>query len=380
VFQQLNRWWQAFIIVLLVLILATIPFWVWDIDMTVQQIFFDPDRGGWYLQEHPFWKSIYQYGIFPGLVMSLMALFTVAASYWRVQWQRLRKPALLLVFALMLGPGLIINLVFKDYYGRPRPRQVEAFGGTDTYTPVWVYSTSGGKSFPCGHGAIGFYMAIPFLFLRNTRKKLAWSFLILGTAYGLLLSFARVAAGGHFTSDVLWAAGMVWLAAIAVSKWIRLDEPSKAPSSKKQARRMSWLIGGILPVITVGLLLATPYVSAKKYTLTNEQLTPFKTSGVELIFDEALLDIREGSAFEVEYQANGFGFPNSKVRPQWSAETGKFYLKKTGWFTEMHIDATITLPPDYPFKISLGSGEIKNEYLPDHVQIFHSEATKKPDY
>jgi lipid A 4'-phosphatase len=47
------------------------------------------------------------------------------------------RAALFLVATLALGPGLITNLTFKDHWGRPRPIDVQQFGGADHFTPWW---------------------------------------------------------------------------------------------------------------------------------------------------------------------------------------------------------------------------------------------------
>jgi hypothetical protein len=42
----------------------------------------------------------------------------------------MRMYGLFILLSVILGPGLLVNLVFKDHWGRPRPRQVVALGGT----------------------------------------------------------------------------------------------------------------------------------------------------------------------------------------------------------------------------------------------------------
>jgi hypothetical protein len=38
---------------------------------------------------------------------------------------------------LAIGPGLIVNGVLKSFWGRPRPIQVDLFGGTAPFEPAW---------------------------------------------------------------------------------------------------------------------------------------------------------------------------------------------------------------------------------------------------
>lgn len=356
------NYWKTIIIIFISCLLLSVPFWVYDLDIKVQQQFFDR-AGGWYLQDAPFWKAIYLYGVFPGLLVALISLFAIGASYWNVKFSSIRKPALFLVFSLVLGPGLLVNLIFKDHYGRPRPREIVEFGGTEAYAAPLVYSNSGGKSFPCGHGAIGFYLALPFLFLRKTNKKLAYIILVTGTLFGILISYARVISGGHFTSDVFWAAGMVWMAALAVASWLRLHEPVKQ-RSKAYARRMFILIGVLLPIITVGLLLATPYFSSKQIDLprdTNHLVT--------LKFEDTIVQVKEGEDLSIQYEVNGFGFPNSRVEQRWMEEEHTFMLEKSGWFSELSINATITVPEEGHYLLKMNEGKLILQQRPSNLEI-----------
>ncbi len=55
-----------------------------------------------------------------------------------------RKLALLLCLLAML-PGLLVNQVLKENWGRARPAQVTEFGGERRFTPAFVYSDQGGR-------------------------------------------------------------------------------------------------------------------------------------------------------------------------------------------------------------------------------------------
>jgi|LGVE01.1.fsa_nt_gb membrane-associated PAP2 superfamily phosphatase len=102
-------------------------------------------------------------------------------------------PALFLLFLMIWGPLFIVNVTFKDCWGRPRPDQIESFGGNEKYLLVWYKGVSGkGKSFPSGHASAGFYLFAPFFFLRKRFKKWALFFLFLGLGYGSLMGIGRV--------------------------------------------------------------------------------------------------------------------------------------------------------------------------------------------
>ena len=52
-------------------------------------------------------------------------------SWWRSPGVPGRA-AVFLVLSLLLGPGLLVNVILKDNWGRPRPGSVVEFGGTQS--------------------------------------------------------------------------------------------------------------------------------------------------------------------------------------------------------------------------------------------------------
>ena len=83
-------------------------------------------------------------------------------------------------------------------------------------------------------------------------------------------------AGGHFASDVIWSGLIVWLIALIGYYLFRADKPNEIPvlsssDQKKKARRITLVTGILLPVITLGMILATPYISSKEFHLSNAE-------------------------------------------------------------------------------------------------------------
>ena len=48
---------------------------------------------------------------------------------------------LYLLLVLILGAGLIVNVIFKDDSGRARPRDITEFGGSEQFTPAFVVTS-----------------------------------------------------------------------------------------------------------------------------------------------------------------------------------------------------------------------------------------------
>lgn len=124
------------------------------------------------------------------------------------------------VFAVTLVVGvlaLIINL--KTELDRPRPVQIQEFGGELTYQPPFGSdpACSGCKSFPSSAAGFGFLMATPFFVLRRAYPNGARSLLAAGLAWGAFIGYGRVVAGAHWATDILWSATIVLLVATIVS-------------------------------------------------------------------------------------------------------------------------------------------------------------------
>jgi len=192
-----------FLIPLFILWCLTMAFWFTDADIALQNAFYSADKGLHLKNSNP-WKLLYDYGNIPGLLLGVASVIVLALGFAKGKALRYRKIALFLVILLALGPGLITYCIFKDHWGRPRPGQLEIFGGTEELLPVWVRGGPGAeKSFPSGHVSIGFYLFAPFFFLRRHAKRWAIFFLALGIGYGIFMGIGRMAQGGHFASDVV---------------------------------------------------------------------------------------------------------------------------------------------------------------------------------
>jgi len=111
---------------------------------------------------------------------------------------------------LALGPGLIVNGVLKSFWGRPRPIQVDLFGGAAPFEPAWKIGGAclSNCSFVSGEAASAMWL-IGLAMLAPPRYRPALAGTIGALAFALSLN--RIAFGGHFLSDVLiaWAITLV---------------------------------------------------------------------------------------------------------------------------------------------------------------------------
>ena len=127
-----------------------------------------------------------------------------------------------LLVTLILSAGVLTNLTFKSYWGRPRPVVVTQFNGPDQFVAWWDPRGSCGRncSFFSGEGATAFWTYAPAALAPPAWRPLAYA---AATLFGVTTSVLRMAFGGHFFTDVA-AAGlvtfiMVWLAYAFIYRW-----------------------------------------------------------------------------------------------------------------------------------------------------------------
>ncbi len=182
-----------------------------DIDLALSARFYTPEVS-WHIDGSRGWQWLYDWGPAPALGMSVGACVVLICSWWRPAWTRYRRSCLILMLAVILGPGLAVNGILKPLWGRPRPRHVIEFGGTKAYRPWWQPNGIGrGSSFPSGHASIGFVMITGAVLVPPSYGRLRHVAIGSAVAYGFLMGIGRIVQGGHFMSDVLWSGLIVVL-------------------------------------------------------------------------------------------------------------------------------------------------------------------------
>lgn len=183
-------------------VVALVPTLWTSVDLAAAGLFIGDakrlDSGAWWWVEL---INLYIPAVFRGAVLVALAIWLVISFRKRaLQW---RLPLAFFALAVTLGPGMVVNGVFKDNWQRARPYQVQPFGGTQQFTRATVMTDqcNNNCSFVSGHVACGFFLAS--LMLVHRRRQVAWA--AVGTGTGLLIGFSRISAGDHWLSDVLWA-------------------------------------------------------------------------------------------------------------------------------------------------------------------------------
>lgn len=192
------------------------------LDLTMTNFFYLPTHG---FPSNAFYDFLYNYGVIPAQLLFCLSTIILFLGCFFKKWKKWHAPALTLVLSLLIGGGLIIHVILKDHWGRPRPKQTIEFEGTQPFRPYYYpnffHQPEPSKSFPCGHCTMGFYFFTLALAAKKLNfRKTFWTALILSLVLGIGLSIARIAQGGHFFSDTLISALIMWLAACTCTYWL----------------------------------------------------------------------------------------------------------------------------------------------------------------
>jgi len=180
-----------------------------EVDISFSQLFFSEESGFIYQENF----LVYQlYALLPLLtklftlvcLLYLVYLIVKYRSYKRI----LRSGVFFLVIAAAISPGLVVNEVFKENFGRARPRHIEEFNGKREFTGAFTMSDQCKRncSFSSGHAAMGYFLTA----IAYTTNLLYFNRIyLIGIVFGSLVGLSRIVMGGHFLSDVLASAFVV---------------------------------------------------------------------------------------------------------------------------------------------------------------------------
>lgn len=349
--------------ILVLIVFAFILFWDSTLDFWAARQFFHPEniQDRWFEQNEPLWNFFYHAAPWLTGILLLGSLFVLILSQFKTQYKKIRIYAVYVFLVVALGPGLVVNSVFKPYWGRPRPREVTEFSGKYQYRPFYIPEVGAqGKSFPCGHCSIAFSFGLFWFIFRRKNKLIAWSALIGSTGFGALMGMGRIAAGGHFFSDVVWAGIFSWIVAfILYYKMLRIPEREDGTFNKNQKLNIlgetlfhkkyvavfSYAILGILTITT--LLLASPF--HKEIELKGKDSA--KIQNLKINIDQGNVDLILQSDldrnFEIQGDVKGFGFPKNKVMTNCEGENEvQCEIHKQGFFSDYESVIMVKVNPN----------------------------------
>lgn len=326
------------------------------LDIAVARAFYRPDPlAHWPLAHQLPWSLLYGAAPWVTALLVIAGLGALAAGFMhaRGDW---RQAAVLLLLGVAIGPGVLANVIFKDHWQHPRPRDLVEFGGPLHYVPTPLIGAEGGASFPCGHCSVGFMCAAGWWIWRRRRPAWAAASLAGGLALGLLLGVGRMAAGAHFLSDIVWAA-LLAFGVLHVLWHHVLPVPADAQrvsGSMAAASRHGFPLSAVLALLAAaGVLLAlfvTPHGTELMARVPLTQLSPrvlevtADTANVTLLLVDA-----PRAELEVQGELHGFGLPGSRLAARFESVSQpraalRYHIESRGWLTDVDGTATLRVP------------------------------------
>lgn len=201
------------------------------IDLWYSNLFYR-ESAGFYLRDAAWVRLLYDlvHPLAAASVVCLVGLLMHNLLRRRAVGPFSTRAVLFLLATLALGPGLVVNTLLKENWGRARPRDIEQFGGDREFTPAFVIGDQCERncSFVSGHVAIPFALAA-LGYVWRRRRRAIW---VGSVTLGGLVGFARIVQGAHFLSDVIFSGVFVLLVIYVLARTVfRLPERARMASS-----------------------------------------------------------------------------------------------------------------------------------------------------
>ncbi|MBS0225224.1 MAG: phosphatase PAP2 family protein [Proteobacteria bacterium] len=369
------RAWLPWIVLAVAAIACTVPFWLSDLDIRAAAYFHHqaPFELGydasWPMGNKQPYKTLYAFGSALSWLIVLASILAFAVPRWR-KYPLVRKMALTSLATVALGTGLLVNGIGKDYTGRPRPRTLQEFGGQAQYRPPLDLGTPGvGKSFPCGHCSVGFAVGAIGLTVMAVRPTLGVAIIIGSFLLGGAIGSARMAAGGHFLSDVLWSGILTWAAALASHALIS-GQRARAWVSRWPPWLGYALLVALIVVVMAGLLFVRPF--HKRIDVRMPMAANFS---YVLKLESAALEVRvdpaQADAVHLQGEVKGVGFPNVRVREDDSSDaTSRMHaIRHTGQAHEISAPMVLSVRPEAAphLKVEIARGSVRLDGNPSDL-------------
>jgi lipid A 4'-phosphatase len=197
-----------------------------ELDLKLAALFYDPATGSFPLKLNSDAAFARDAAMWVAWGLALPALVALVVKLMRPDRRLLisGRAMVFLLVTLFLAAGVLTNLTFKSYWGRPRPVVVAQFNGPEPFVAWWDPRGTCARncSFFSGEGATAFWTIAPAVLTPPALRPVAMAGAIL---FGATTSVLRMAFGGHFFTDVA-TAGLVtflviWLAYGYIYRWPR---------------------------------------------------------------------------------------------------------------------------------------------------------------
>jgi len=200
-----------------------------QLDLRIAQYFHDQTDASYHVFAWRVWPPLMlarNVGLWVGtvLIAPSVAALVIKLILPRRKMLVSGRAIVFLIATMALAPGLLVNVILKDHWGRPRPIDVAELGGNQHFVAWWDRSGDcpNNCSFVSGDVAGAYWTIAPAALAPPQWRALAYgAALALGTG----MAAFRVMAGAHFVSDVAFAGIftflIIWVVHGLIYRWPR---------------------------------------------------------------------------------------------------------------------------------------------------------------
>jgi membrane-associated PAP2 superfamily phosphatase len=219
---------KQIIITTLILIFTIFLFSFTDIDLIVQDYFFNFSTHKWILNRdlQP-WKFIFYDGI-KKLLIIIAVIFLISLIIFKniSIIKQYKKGIIIVVLSAIFVPLIVASL--KKSTNMPCPKNEIHYGGKMIRTAVWQSYQEPYKSmkhiscWPAGHASGGFALLSLFFLFKSRRNKIFA--LIFGLSVGWMMGLYKMLIGDHFLSHTIITMILAWLIILVIAKIVNKKE------------------------------------------------------------------------------------------------------------------------------------------------------------
>jgi lipid A 4'-phosphatase len=191
------------------------------LDLKLAGRFYDPGTSAVWLGDLPLPRWLRWLSLWLVVLIAAPAVVALLVKLWAPHRPLLLpgRAILLMLVTLALGPGLVTNVVLKNHWHRPRPVDVTEFAGPQQFVPWWDPRGAcvTNCSFVGGEASGAFWTLAPAALVPPSWRAFAYAG---GLAFGAGVGVLRMAAGGHFFSDVAFAGVFTFLVIWLAYRWL----------------------------------------------------------------------------------------------------------------------------------------------------------------
>ena len=233
---------------------------------------------------------------------------------------------------------------------------------------------------------MGFYLSTFYFLWRRRRPRRAGLALAGAVALGSATGMARMVAGGHFLSDVLWSAYLVGMVNLLLYYFV-FNIPAREEGDAIQLRLFGrrWLFLAVLIAFSLAtvfmILTATPIQKRMHYGMDVLRPPGAAPARVEFRSEGTDLTLRfvHKDDLRIYGQGKGFGLPGAKLKvhfehnPEHEPPDALFLTRKRGWFSELHVELGMNVPIEGTdlliLELPQGRARLASPEVPDGVRI-----------